>query len=94
MLAAVTVVVSLLLAYVGWNALRAPRIDGFQGRYLLLVLAIVALVVHPDSPAARPRAGVLQYVGGRVREAGLVLVGFSGLMLLAVEIGLAWHSYH
>jgi uncharacterized membrane protein len=86
-LAAVIVGVSLVLAYVGWNALSAPRIDGYQGRYLLLVLGMVALVVFPDRRRARPRspraiAGIATY-----------LVGWSALMLLAVETGLAWHSY-
>ena len=83
-LAAVTIVVSLVLAYIGWNALRAPRIDGFQGRYLLLVFALLALVIRPDGKVP-PRFDV--------PRAGLWLAGWSALMLLAVEIGLAWHSY-
>ena len=82
-LAAVTVVVSLVLAYVGWNALRAPRIDGFQGRYLLLVLALVAVVAWPDQP--RPRL--------RLERVAIGLLGWSAVMLLVVETGLAWHSY-
>jgi uncharacterized membrane protein len=86
-LAALTVVVSLFLAYVGWNALRAPRIDGFQGRYLAVVIAMVALVIRgarghtPNDPRFR------------VERVGVWLAGWSAVMLLAVETGLAWHSY-
>jgi hypothetical protein len=95
-LAAVTVVASLFLAYIGWNALRAPRIDGYQGRYLLVVLALVALVLVPD-PATRPArdgsasglASMRTRVGGRTGW----LVVWSALVLLLVEIGLLWHSY-
>jgi uncharacterized membrane protein len=83
-LAAFTTVVSLVLAYIGWNSLRAPRIDGFQGRYLLLVFALIALVIRPDGKGP-PRFDV--------QRAGLWLAGWSAVLLLAVEIGLAWHSY-
>jgi uncharacterized membrane protein len=34
-LAAVTFVGLMFLAYIGWNALAAPRVEAFQGRYLL-----------------------------------------------------------
>jgi uncharacterized membrane protein len=83
-LAALTLFVSLLLAYVGWNAVRAPRIDGFQGRYLLLVLALIALVIRPDGKGP-PRF--------EINRVGPWLAGWSALMLLCVEVGLAWHSY-
>ena len=73
-----------MLAYVGWNALHAPRIDGFQGRYLLLVFALLALVIRPMAKAHR---------ASTCERAGLWLVGWSAVMLLTVEIGLAWHSY-
>jgi uncharacterized membrane protein len=86
-LAAVTVVVSLFLAYVGWNALRAPRIDGFQGRYLVVVIAIVALVIHGARGQPRPGSWF------RLDNVTPWLAGWSALMLLAVEVGLAWHSY-
>jgi hypothetical protein len=88
----VITVVSLLLAYVGWNALRAPRLDGFQGRYLLLVLGIVCLVSFPD----RERADVeitSGGTGGRGIPIAPLVVAWSAAMLLAVEVGLAWHSY-
>jgi uncharacterized membrane protein len=83
-LAALTVFVSLLLAYIGWNALHAPRIDGFQGRYLLLVLALIALMIRPDGK--RPARF-------DVSRVGVWLAGWMALMLLLVEVGLAWHSY-
>ena len=72
-LAAVTVVVSLFLAYVGWNSVRAPRIDGFQGRYLAVVVAMVALVIRgarghlPSDPRLR------------IERVGLWLAGWSAL---------------
>ena len=50
-----------LLAYTGWNPVGGPRVDAFQGRYLVPVLALLAigvaprvrLAVAPDSAAAR-----------------------------------------
>jgi len=101
-LAAVTVVISLFLAYVGWNAVRAPRIDGYQGRYLLVVLAIVGLVVMPDR--ARPAVAVedvddatsVRVVTARDRwisSVALIIVGCTALLLLAIVIGLAGHAY-
>jgi uncharacterized membrane protein len=86
-LAAVTVVVSLFLAYVGWNSLRAPRIDGFQGRYLAVMIAIVALVIRGSRATPRPNAWY------RLDNLNVWLAAWSALMLLAVEVGLARHSY-
>jgi uncharacterized membrane protein len=90
-LAFAAVVASLFLAYVGWNALRAPRIDGYQGRYLLVMLALVALVLVPDDGVRSLRA--LETVRARVGNRTGWLVGWSALMLLAVEIGIFRHSY-
>jgi hypothetical protein len=39
-----------LLAYTGWNAVGAPRIDAFQGRYLIPVLAILSVGIAPHVP--------------------------------------------
>jgi hypothetical protein len=91
-LAFLAVVAPLFLAYVGWNALHAPRIDGYQGRYLLVVLAMVALVIMPD-PRAASSAGPLARVRAKVGDRTGWLVAWSALMLLLVEIGILWHSY-
>jgi uncharacterized membrane protein len=90
-LASAAVVASLFLAYVGWNALRAPRIDGYQGRYLIVMLALVALVLVPDPSTRSMRA--LETVRARVGTRTNWLVGWSALMLLLVEIGILRHSY-
>jgi uncharacterized membrane protein len=85
------VVASLFLAYVGWNALHAPRIDGYQGRYLVVMLSLVALVLIPDR-GVRPLS-TLERVRARVGSRTGWLAGWSALMLLAVEIGILRHSY-
>ncbi len=90
LLAAGAVVASLFLAYVGWNALRAPRIDGYQGRYLLVMLALVALVLVPEPSAA---SGALATVRTRVGSRVSWLAAWSALMLFAVEIGIFWRAY-
>jgi uncharacterized membrane protein len=90
-LAFTAVVASLFLAYIGWNALRAPRIDGYQGRYLVVMLALVALVLVPGSGTRSMHA--LETVRARVGTRTGWLVGWSALMLLAVEIGIIRHSY-
>jgi hypothetical protein len=90
-LASAAVVASLFLAYVGWNALRAPRIDGYQGRYLIVMLALCALVLVPDTATRSMRA--LETVRVRVGTRTNWLVGWSALMLLLVEIGIFRHSY-
>ncbi len=97
-LAALMTAVSLFLAYVGWNALRAPRLDGYQGRYLLAMLAIVALVALPDrAPAGGdPDASTARRgpaAGRELAAIGTYLLGWSAVTLLAVEVGLAWHAY-
>ncbi len=68
----------MFLAYVGWNAVTAPRIDAFQGRYLLPVVAVLAMIVVPDF-----RAGSGSERGWRVILAG------SGLLALWVAVGMA-----
>ena len=91
LLAFAGVVASLFLAYVGWNALRAPRIDGYQGRYLIVMLALVALVLVPDGATRSLRA--LDNVRARFGSRIPWLAGWSALMLLVVEIGILRHSY-
>ena len=92
-LAALLVVVSLLLAYVGWNALRAPRLDGFQGRYLLLVLAMVCAVAYPARGRPVLALGSAGARRRRIEIAPLVVV-WSAALLLAVECSLAWTVFH
>jgi len=94
----VIVCVSLLLAYVGWNALRAPRIDGYQGRYLFVVVAIAALVAAPDGwrrmRGSEPRRDGSAAAASRARGAVVAaLAGWSAALLALVELGLAWHAY-
>ena len=101
-LAAATVVISLFLAYVGWNAVRAPRIDGYQGRYLVVVLTLVALLAMPYRAASRVRphdpgdgrsTGMLVSREGRIDTIALVVVACTGALLLVIVIGLGWHAY-
>ena len=76
---AVAMFVSLMfLAYVGWNAVTAPRIDAFQGRYLLPVAAVIAIVVLPDLR--------LRSTGERARW---VILGGSGLLAVWIAVGMA-----
>ena len=72
----------MFLAYVGWNAVTAPRIDAFQGRYLLPVAAVIAIVVMPDR------------VAGATGERGWrVILGGSALLALWVAIGMTRRFY-
>ena len=45
-------------AYLGWNAVGAPRIDAFQGRYLFPVVATILIVAIPS---VRTRLANLRY---------------------------------
>jgi uncharacterized membrane protein len=73
----------LFLAYVGWNAVAAPRIDAFQGRYLLPVVAVLAVVVTPPLTArSRTDEGAL----------GAILAG-SAMLALWVAVGMARFFY-
>jgi hypothetical protein len=45
--AGVTTVAVFVLAYAGWNQLRAPRIDALDGRYFFPILALGLLAVTP-----------------------------------------------
>lgn len=67
----------MFLAYVGWNAVTAPRIDAFQGRYLLPVAAVIAIVVIPDLDRS-----------GSERAWRVILAG-SGLLAFWVAVGMA-----
>jgi hypothetical protein len=73
----------LFLAYVGWNAVAAPRIDAFQGRYLLPVVAVLVVVATP-ALTARSRADE--------RAVRAILAG-SGALALWVTVGMARFFY-
>jgi uncharacterized membrane protein len=73
----------MFLAYVGWNAVSAPRIDAFQGRYLLPVVAVLAVVAAPPF-AARSRTDE--------RAIRAILAG-SGALALWVTVGMARFFY-
>ena len=70
----------MVLAYVGWNAYGSPRIEAFQGRYLLPLVPLLLLTL----PARRS-----QKDGGL----GLALGTASSFVLVAVWFGLRSHFY-
>jgi uncharacterized membrane protein len=74
----------MLLAYAGWNAVGSPRIEAFQGRYLLPLVPLV--VVALPLPANR-RGDV-----GQARI-GALLGSVSALLLVTVWFGLRSHFY-
>ena len=81
---AATFLALMLLAYTGWNAVGSPRIEAFQGRYLLPLLPVVLLAAVPER------------VVGRVRKASPVgaLLGLASALLLAfVWLGLRSRFY-
>ena len=77
-----------VLAYAGWNAVRAPRIDEMQGRYLF---PFIAVALYACAPGSRQR---------RARRTNAFMHGAARLaipMLVAVELftvlGIANHYY-
>jgi uncharacterized membrane protein len=72
----------MLLAYLGWNALESPRIEAFQGRYLLplVPLLLVALPSPKSATAAAQRFGTFVAIA-------------SGLLLAVTWFGLRSHFY-
>jgi uncharacterized membrane protein len=73
------------LAYAGWNAVAAPRIDAVQGRYLLPVFAVLAIVVAPgvgvDLDVDRPRL-TIAVLAGSAAVAVAVAVGIARFVFL------------
>ena len=49
-----TFLLTMLALYLQWNAPGAPRIEGFQGRYLFPVLPLLFLALAPPAPARLP----------------------------------------
>lgn len=77
------VLVVFLLAYSGWNAVGAPRVDAFQGRYLFPAFALALLICVPSRFANRSTADRL----------GPALVGGAAVLLTLLEIGVARFFY-
>jgi uncharacterized membrane protein len=83
-LALATFLVLMVLAYVGWNAVESPRIEAFQGRYLLPLLPVLLLAL--PRAAKPPRE--------RVRNAAVLgVTAGSPLLLTFVWFGLRSHFY-
>ena len=72
----------MLLAYLGWNALESPRIEAFQGRYLLPLVPLLLIAL----PARRSATSDAQRVGTIVAIA-------SGLLLAVTWFALRSHFY-
>jgi uncharacterized membrane protein len=74
----------MVLAYVGWNAVRSPRIEAFQGRYLLPLVPLVLIALPsrkaPASDSWRARVT-------------LTVAAASALLLAFVWFGLRSHFY-
>lgn len=83
-IAAATFVALTLLAYTGWNAVGSPRIEAFQGRYLLPLLPIAILAATPEGSARRVGMGL---------PVGALLALSSGLLLAFVWLGLRSRFY-
>jgi len=82
LLAVAVLLVSVLLGYAGWNAVEAPRVDAFQGRYLFPVAAAALLAV----PSRWARRSLVDSTGGYV-------VAACALVDLAVVAGIVRMFY-
>ncbi len=70
----------LISQYLSWTNVGDPRIDGPQGRYLLPILPIFALVLRPDAEAgAAPPRRLVRYAAVAVAALGLVVVPIVAL---------------
>jgi uncharacterized membrane protein len=83
-IALATFVALMLLAYAGWNAVGSPRIEAFQGRYLIPLVPL-ALLALPE----RTAPGVNSWT----RNAALIVTVASSLLLAIVWFGLRSHFY-
>ena len=75
--AAVLTATIFLLAYTGWNQVGAPRIDAFQGRYLFVPVALIALAFGDTrvTSSQNDTIGILQLIA-------LTFVGASSIVTL------------
>jgi uncharacterized membrane protein len=71
-----------LVGYAGWNAVGAKRIDAFQGRYLMPVVAVLAIAAIPriETTLAKPRFVPFVFGG-------------STLVSVSLAIGIGRHFY-
>jgi uncharacterized membrane protein len=83
-IAAATFLALTLLAYTGWNAVGSPRIEAFQGRYLLPLLPVVIVAVAPHGWVGRI---------SKSWPAGALLSCASTLLLAFTWLGLRSHFY-
>ena len=81
--AVVTTVAVFVLAYAGWNRLRAPHIDALDGRYFFPILALGLLALTPVFGHRLPR--------GTRRAATRALVA-TQLVLVLVVGGMSVHD--
>lgn len=77
-----------LLAYTGWNPVGGPRVDAFQGRYLVPVLALLVIGVAPRLRVA-VRAGPGPSAATLTTAAWLLVVA----ALVTTTLGLTLHYY-
>jgi uncharacterized membrane protein len=82
-IAATTFVALMLLAYTGWNAVGSPRVEAFQGRYLLPLVPITLIALIPEGSVRR----LTNWPVGRL------LAASSGLLLVFVWLGLRNYFY-
>ncbi len=83
-IAVLTFVALMALAYSGWNAVGAPRISAFQGRYLIPLLPLL-LVVLPARRRALP--------GDERGRIELLIAAASTVLLIAAGVWLRSHFY-
>jgi uncharacterized membrane protein len=81
-IAASTFSALMVLAYVGWNAYQSPRIEAFQGRYLLPLVPLLLLTLPAARTPERRGPGL-----------GLALGSAASIVLAAVWFGLRSHFY-
>lgn len=81
-LVAVLLLATFLGGYAGWNAVGAKRIDEYQGRYLMPMLAVIAIA---GIPTLRTRLNRVAYTP--------FVLGGSAAVTLAITIGVTRHFY-
>jgi uncharacterized membrane protein len=78
----VLTVATFLSAYAGWNAVGAPQIDAFQGRYLFPIVTVFVIVAIPT---VRTRLANLRYTP--------IVLG-SATVMSAVVTATTYHHFY